>query len=880
MLMEIGDTSKMKDMEFGGSPKEWINLFKGNRYAEPGVVLLLFGGEQRLDTCIAGWHILLSHVKNIKDEKAFPSVEHIVPANAGGRNVVDDLRAAVETRLIDENVPTDNARKQADRIRYHILSTNDANVVISALDHATEGAAVAISCAQLYRYNEQPSMGSNAIYETWHDAKFRASSKEDLYFYHLMKLVTEALEKARDRKIFVSVFCEELGLNELPSHLQEHPDLVVLTTGTDDRRKQNAVISDWISRVSKEGTERILLEVNATISDARNRAQISAFLYSVNHQFHKAWATIAPYFDSMINADKTIRLSASSMALAAGKFKESESLLRSALDQGLASFEELNQAYQVAKGLDLSVLREMLVDQMIAAYPKQPVSLWRRFDRYVKERDFISALDVAKELKDDFLVSLCETFSKSTLAVEDFLKKAEKLEKLENAYILAAEEAAYRNEIALAKEMSIRVTVDGKLVSRAYRLRASVLGKLIRNRHKIDDSDIAELKEILHFAANHPVDFDVRFEVEELLETGMEEPAAFLMLVTILTSEIERSLVEVSRHDFRFETSDGLKIDPTYIEQPEGVRRIRNLLDELSTPVTIFGVGAVSNSLKKQITPELLGALSQTISYESHHIENGAYSFIDFLLHTIVLLSREIENPNADFIVVRQVIGHLASEGHIQKARDLAETTIQYMTDSHTAYRQWRLGQSWACFADSFHRSGNLLAALRYLCLCFISCETFNVNRTLLNSSYRLACRIFRDIGLTELALKTLDVERQIIESTDGDKHHLHQVAEMKFIISSSKINEFTKIATILEYVEQADQLLGNENNREVEPLLIAQSYLLKYLRAAGVEAPQSIVNSFETRCRKLRNLSITLGHPATEFSVLFPRSQGPASAY
>jgi len=28
------------------------------------------------------------------------------------------------------------------------------------------------------------------------------------------------------------------------------------------------------------------------------------------------------------------------------------------------------------------------------------------------------------------------------------------------------------------------------------------------------------------------------------------------------------------------------------------------------------------------------------------------------------------------------------------------------------------------------------------------------------------------------------------------------------------------------------------------------------------------------------RNLSITLGHPATEFSVLFPRSQGPASAY
>jgi len=29
-----------------------------------------------------------------------------------------------------------------------------------------------------------------------------------------------------------------------------------------------------------------------------------------------------------------------------------------------------------------------------------------------------------------------------------------------------------------------------------------------------------------------------------------------------------------------------------------------------------------------------------------------------------------------------------------------------------------------------------------------------------------------------------------------------------------------------------------------------------------------------------MRNLSITLGHPATEFSVLFPRSQGPASAY
>jgi hypothetical protein len=38
--------------------------------------------------------------------------------------------------------------------------------------------------------------------------------------------------------------------------------------------------------------------------------------------------------------------------------------------------------------------------------------------------------------------------------------------------------------------------------------------------------------------------------------------------------------------------------------------------------------------------------------------------------------------------------------------------------------------------------------------------------------------------------------------------------------------------------------------------------------------------HGFEQVMEAMRNLSITLGHLSTEFSVLFPRSQGPVSAY
>jgi hypothetical protein len=845
-------------MNFNGTPKDWIELFKKNAIAEQGVVMIIFGNEQPLETFVAGWHNVLATATNIKGERAFSSVEHIGPANIGARNVVNELKAAVENQLVAKGVPKDRSNQIADGIKYHALSAYDATEVIKTIDHIKEGAAVAISCAQLYRYNEIISGVNDVTYKTWFGAEYRANIKEDIYFDHLMRLIAELLKKAREKKIFISIFCEELGLvNQLPAHLENHPDLVVIAMGSDNIRKKYRMIREWVGRLRKEGIEKILTEVNASILDAHNRARITALLYSTNQQFHKAWETIAPYFDEIMNSDKTSVLSASSTALAAGKTKESESLLRSALKQGLDSFEELNSAYQIAKGLNLRDFREMLINRMILVYPNHPTSLWFRFDQYINVRDYASALEIAKKLEDDFFIQVCETFNKSPLALDDFLINAEKMGKLENAYILAAQEAEYRSEIALAKELSVKVKVDVNFLSTAMQVRARVLGKLIRTQHKINESDIAELKEILHFAASHPVDFDIRFEVEELLEAGVEEPAALLMLNSILLKEIEESFVNVVTHNFKFKTADGLIMDPTYIENSEEayLRFWEELLSELPTTIAFFGMGKISGALKNQINPKLIGALSQALLYGIHHIENSNFSFIELLLHIIALLSKEVENPNSDFIAMRSAIGHLINEGYIQKARDLSETAIQYMTELHIEHRDWRMGQAWACYADAFHRSGNYLAALRCLCYCFISCGSFDINRNLLNSNYRLACRIFRDLGLTEFALKTLEIEQQVIEKTDSDKYYLHQIEEVKFIILSSKIDKSTKPEEILEYIEKADQFLTDEYNREVQPLLIAQAYLLKRLKEAGGEPQHHIIDTFKARCDNLSKL-------------------------
>lgn len=845
-------------MNFSGTPQDWIELFKRGSIAEPGVVLLLFGNEQPLDPFVAGWHNLLSHIKNIRGERAFSSVAHIVPENINERNIIKDLKREVESQLITAGALSENAKKHTDNIIFYPVPTYDVAEVIKSIDQIKEGSAVAISCAQFYRYNESLTTSSNVAYKTWHGVEYRANIKEDIYFDHLTRLVAELLKKAQDKKIFITLFCEEFGpVNKLPAHLENHPDLVVIATGSEDIRKQYRMTKEWVGRLRKEGIEKILTEVNESIPEANNRARITALLYSMNQQFHEAWETIAPYLDKIMNSDKSSILSTSSMALAAGKAKESESLLMAALKQGLDSFEELNSAYQIAKGLNLRDLREMLINRMLSVYPNQPTSLWFRFDQYINAHDYASALEIANKLEDNFLIQVCETFKKSTLDLDDFLINAEKMGKLENAYILAAQEAEYRSELALAKELSAKVKVDANFLSAAIRVRARVLGKLIRSQHKINESNIDELMEILHFAASHPIDFDTRFEVEELLEAGVEEPAALLMLTSILLKEIEESFVNVLTRNFKFQTADGLLIDPTYIENSEEacLRFWEELLSELPTPIAFFGMGKISGTLKKQITPKLIGALSQALLSGIHNIENNNFYFIELLLHIITLLSKEVGNPNSDFIAMRSAIGHLINEGHIQKARDLSETAIQYMTELHFEYRDWRMGQAWACYADAFHRSGNNLAALRCLCYCCISCRSFDINRNLLNSNYRLACRIFRDLGLTEFALKTLEIEQQVIEKTDSDKYYLHQIEEMKFIILSSKIDKSTKPEKILEYIAKADQFLTDEYNREVQPLLIAQAYLLKRLKEAGGEPQPHIVDAFKARCNNLSKL-------------------------
>jgi hypothetical protein len=419
---------------------------------------------------------------------------------------------------------------------------------------------------------------------------------------------------------------------------------------------------------------------------------------------------------------------------------------------------------------------------------------------------------------------------------------------------VAAYEAEYRKLDELAREFASSIESNSDYLSEAVEIRSRILGRAIRSEQVIAEDEVEELRQIMHFVATHPNDLDARFAVEDLLEAGLEEPAAAVILSAILLNAIMVSYKEITSDDVQ--RSDMLPEDlfngHGNIDHETFSRFWNAFLSSLPPDGFVVGLGEMATPLKSMVSPSLLHTLHVMLQMTAHDIANdNDLQFLNRMIHAAVLLNRELQGPSGDFIAIRIAIAAMAMAGYYQEARDMAETSLLMFSKILPIYASWRTGQAWACYADAFHRSGNLMAALRSLCFSFLSWDGPALSSVLLGSSYRLAARVFRDLGVPDFALQMVELERTLANST-GNENALEQLEQVELSILMRGVLEDAQPDRVLQLLDKTVQLLERNGDAEKEPLLSCQANLLRSLKMQGTVVPQQIEDEFRDRLLSL----------------------------
>jgi hypothetical protein len=727
-----------EDIDFDGGPAAWKRVFDTGSILLPGTLVAFFGAGKPLDAVVAGWHLLISHVVGQKGNPLFPNIQHILPASLGDRHVLEDIRTALEKQGRDIGWDAQQARTFANSFSARELTSMEGAELIQAIEDVPDGTAVAASCAHLYRFDdiEEEVFGSIT---TWSGIQYRWVTKEQRHFPHMVKIIRDSLALARKKGLFATLFWEEYGppKNELPDDMRSDDDLIVLVTPVPKDFAINKLIPSLLQKLQTEGIDPALTEISRIVSDPKKQAQIASQLLLANEEFGAAWDVLRPYIDELKDSDGTSALAIAQVAFAAGKLLESAAFLDRAIKTGLDSIEDLNSIYQLAKRLRLSEVEEAIFERIKTEYPNHKITLsYRYYDLFLK-RDFASACDIAKRLGNSFDAYLCTAFNKPKLEVDDLVKYASEVGRIDEARFAAALEAERRGAYPLARELASMVGIDSSFISGAMLIRIRILKKALLGSDDLTDNEIEELKQLMLYVATHPADLDVRFLIDELLESDLEEPASKVILVKILLeslhSSFERNVSAVIPQTSRTDL-----IDSSLWEQ-EARTFFKEFLQSLPPDRgKMVGHGELPRHLEDRINDGLLRSLLLLIQYGNKVVKDDSdLNFIRLLFHAVILISQKLDDASSDLIALRSSIAAMINAGFHQPARDLVETCLLTIPQKQPNRFIWRISQVWASYSDACHRSGNIMAAIRYLCLSFIAYEEPAVNYDLLASVMR-----------------------------------------------------------------------------------------------------------------------------------------------
>jgi hypothetical protein len=325
--------SANENSKMDGSPDSWGKLFNGTSIANPGGILAVFADEAPLDKFIGGWHITALFAKNKDDERFYKSIWHFIPEKNLNRNVLDNIKKAIIHYSNELKIPEKIVTKITNELKIYKFSSLESEYILKALEKIDNDSAVAISCAQDYRFNIEGH--SDDYLDTWSGLKFRMRTKDQILDFHIINLLNELHKVSIEKKLFIISFFEGYGFseNKFPPEIENMENLTIITLSKSIERVKEQKILKQIAYIKNEENAFLLIEEN--IEEPVKKSILKSFVLTKNKKVIEAWRIIAPYINELKNFDQSTILAISQTAFAAGKLDKCIELLKVADEKGI-----------------------------------------------------------------------------------------------------------------------------------------------------------------------------------------------------------------------------------------------------------------------------------------------------------------------------------------------------------------------------------------------------------------------------------------------------------------------------------------------------------------------------------------------------------------
>lgn len=573
--------------------------------------------------------------------------------------------------------------------------------------------------------------------------------------------------------------------------------------------------------------------------------QLAGF-YANRKDFKAAWAVlnICPVPIEPENHSQAL-----GMAVFAGENEEYElanKYFKELLKEDQLSLEELTTAHAYAQQYAFYELTDAFTDKLQRSFPNHTVTLHAEFRRSLRRRHFDRALAAAQKLKNPLLIAHAKTFGSPELDAEEYLNLTKSEGSYESGLLVCAEEALFRQRHETALHYCHRVESAHPLFFESFKIRARILSASLHKENEVFQNEFGNL---LKIAADRPSQREYRDMILWLVEDGLEEPSAIVLLSAYILILLHRAqaLIPISlkaasevqaRLDVRREQRPDAKTAEKAMEEMSEL-----IAKELENGDLHLGHGEIPPHLREGIGIWNIHGICTELN--AHKFEQN-FQLAYPLLHLLVLICKADRHPTADFMALSGLVGARATIGDNQTCRDLAETALVEWSQWQQETAMWRTSLAWGIWADVALRSGSALQGLLYTTLALAANDGPALDSEWLGNLCRLAARSLRECHLTPAAFLPAEIERQLIEADGADAAQLHRNNILFATLNLPTVLAERGRDSMLGMLRELETLLEEGSTEHLFGLLGMQSSILRCLPKN--DAPEDIVRSFTTR--------------------------------
>lgn len=827
-----------------GSPEGWFQLLdETGIYGQEAGLILISAQASHLPTIAAAAYVAMRHVtRSGTGEPHFKQQLLVVPpgrtADSCRNSTVKCIQAHMKAAGLEDF-----------QIKLFPLMCETRSMVSLSGAHLVEDlrqlqplTVCILIHPELYRVSHQPDPGHTGTSKPLAEERSR----------DLDSLLCELAATSRATKTLIVLLADQSRIDVNTMEANEDIDLIVVNSKDSTEAVREIQVLPLLDAFRHGGWPAVKVDPDFDPDREQEIASALVEAFGSEQNLSLAWAVMQPYASQSDEWTVGSKISMAAAAQAAGDWDASHKLLAEAIKEEIQTLEELHFALTVAYSHGNGEIMDQMLGEMRLRHPNSNLTRRGEFLRFFQKRDFGSALRVAEGLNLPVEIAQCRAFLSCRIDADEFLSEMEKTGDLEQGLMSCADEAMFRKLPLLAIKWASRIPEDHPMFERAFRLRMKAIREGLRKdkgTKYLNKSTkfLKELANVMRIVAKRPADTHLRGQLELLLENELEEPLVILNLSTLLLYLVQE---QSSRDDQSIEAaasllnardmSRGLQDEDRVMEFMEAA--FKSLTNTPDTSILI-GHGRLPSGLQPMVGPRLI-----------HWMAEGALEFAEqgiemeqaaILIHIVCVCCKESGEPEMDLLLILGIIERLSTSGASQDCRNLAENTLQTLAGLQPSHLDWRISQGWASLAEACLRSGNTLAAIRYLCLAFLAHESAAISIELLRRSYRMAARILRDLGIGPAALRCIAFERQLLT-----KAHALEEQEIPLEVVEMQVQMLTPASwteeSLLRSLARSQELLEKGGTSELYPLTAIQANILRNI--APEKCPAKILDDFQRR--------------------------------